>query len=214
MSPKNSVSFAVPQRAYSIDVDTMAESPKKSVHKAGSQLTNYFRPAHSEIRFGKMRFLITDRPTDINVEQYINDLVRHRATVLIRVCEPTYNTAPITAKGVSVQDWEFVDGQPPPATVIDKWLNLCLEKFSGNAGEECIAVHCVAGLGRAPVLVGIALLEAGMKCDDAVFLIRSQRRGALNERQLSFLQQYKSHGRLRKLRYVSDLKKEKGCVIM
>ncbi len=40
-----------------------------------------------------------------------------------------------------------------------------------NVGP-CIAVHCVAGLGRAPVLVAIALIEAGMKYEDAVEMIR------------------------------------------
>ncbi|CAD5234214.1 unnamed protein product [Bursaphelenchus xylophilus] len=195
MSPKNSVTFANPLRSQSVDVEGINNSPGKQLPR-------------------KMRFLITDRPSDLTVDHYINDLTRHRATVLVRVCEPTYNSEPIKLKGVVVEDWEFDDGQPPPSEVIDKWLNLCLEKFSEKAGEECIAVHCVAGLGRAPVLVGIALLEAGMKCDDAVFLIRSQRRGALNERQLSFLQQYKGQGRLRKLRYVNDTKKEKSCVIM
>lgn len=35
-----------------------------------------------------------------------------------------------------------------------------------------MAVHCVAGLGRAPVMVAIALIELGMKYEEAVETIR------------------------------------------
>ena len=59
-----------------------------------------------------------------------------------------------------------------------------------------MAVHCVAGLGRAPVLVAIALIEAGMKFEEAVERIREVRRGAINAKQLQYLSQYKSHKRL------------------
>lgn len=45
-----------------------------------------------------------------------------------------------------LQDWPFVDGDPPPENIIDSWVKLCKENFA--AGENCIAVHCVAGLGR------------------------------------------------------------------
>lgn len=70
-----------------------------------------------------------------------------------------------------------------------------------------VAVHCVAGLGRAPVLVAVALVEKGMDALDAIMFIRERRKGelgsllwigliryapgAINVRQLKFLENYK-----------------------
>lgn len=63
---------------------------------------------------------------------------------------------------------------------------------NGSFPPTTIAVHCIAGLGRAPVLVAIALIEfAGMDPVDAVSLIRKHRRGAINEKQLQYLEGYK-----------------------
>ncbi|KAJ3146040.1 Protein tyrosine phosphatase type IVA 1 [Geranomyces variabilis] len=76
---------------------------------------------------------------------------------------------------------------------------------SNNAVAESrttIGVHCVAGLGRAPVLVTMALIEAGLAPLDAVIYVRERRRGAINARQLKYVESYKRRTR-----------GDKGCII-
>lgn len=46
-----------------------------------------------------------------------------------------------------LQDWAFDDGAPPPKQVVEDWLSLIKARFHDKMGS-CIAVHCVAGLGR------------------------------------------------------------------
>ena len=49
----------------------------------------------------------------------------------------------------------------------------------------CVGVHCIAGLGRAPVLVAVALIElGGLSAADAVTHIREARHGCFNQDQL------------------------------
>ena len=46
-----------------------------------------------------------------------------------------------------LQDWPFDDGAPPPGKVVEDWLSLLKNQFCDDPGS-CVAVHCVAGLGR------------------------------------------------------------------
>lgn len=104
---------------------------------------------------------------------FSQDLKRYGATTVVRVCDITYDKAPLEKDGINVvvrvpenthqshlhhsgtgsvllqffQDWPFDDGAPPPSKLVDDWLSLLKKKFQEDPGC-CVAVHCVAGLGR------------------------------------------------------------------
>jgi protein-tyrosine phosphatase len=76
------------------------------------------------------------------------------------------------------QDFEFDDGGQAPDEILAKWIDL-LNTRNKASPSVSIAVHCIAGLGRAPLLAAIALVEkCGLDSQAAVTLIRSKRYGA------------------------------------
>ncbi|KAJ2454365.1 hypothetical protein EV183_001611 [Coemansia sp. RSA 2336] len=139
------------------------------------------------------RFLIMDCPTNSTIPLYLREFGRLNVTDVVRVCEPTYSKEPVEKRDVTVHDLPFKDGDVPPASVLKQWLELVSTRMGGAkdadaSGEPTtIAVHCVAGLGRAPVLVAVALIEKGMDPLDAIELVRHKRRGAFNNRQIAYL---------------------------
>ncbi|XP_076421302.1 protein tyrosine phosphatase type IVA 2 isoform X3 [Peromyscus maniculatus bairdii] len=151
------------------------------------------RPAPVEISYENMRFLITHNPTNATLNKFTEELKKYGVTTLVRVCDATYDKAPVEKEGIHVLatnlniiisirntsygyilsqfDWPFDDGAPPPNQIVDDWLNLLKTKFREEPGC-CVAVHCVAGLGR-------------------------KRRGAFNSKQLLYLEKYRPKMRLR-----------------
>lgn len=160
------------------------------------------RPAAVEITYGCMRFLITHNPTNATLNKFTEvcahvraaqsephaqcvhffslvccqELKKFHVNTLVRVCDATYDKAPVEKEGIQVlvsgrfqfffyiafpsflehrtphgrisaQDWPFDDGGPPPTEIVDDWLKLLNTKFREEPGC-CVAVHCVAGLGR------------------------------------------------------------------
>lgn len=150
----------------------------------------------TEINHKGFKFLITHRPSDSTIFAYIQELEKHNVTAVVRVCEPTYKTDELIAKEIKVFDLVFDDGTFPSKDIIEKWFDILKENFTDNP-ECCVAVHCIAGLGRAPVMVAMALIELGLKYEEAVELIRKRRRGAINAKQLAFLEKYRPKSRLR-----------------
>ncbi|XP_055233894.1 protein tyrosine phosphatase type IVA 1-like isoform X3 [Gorilla gorilla gorilla] len=100
----------------------------------------------------------------------------------------THNPTNVTLNKC-IEDRPFGDGAPPSNQIVADWLHFVKIKFHEEPGCY-IAVHCIVGLGRAPVLVALALIEGGMKHEDAVQFTGQKRRGAFKSKQLLYLEKY------------------------
>ncbi|SPJ10882.1 protein tyrosine phosphatase [Plasmodium sp. DRC-Itaito] len=151
----------------------------------------------TKIEHGKIKILILDAPTNDLLPLYIKEMKNYNVTDLVRTCERTYNDEEIQDAGINVHELIFPDGDAPTEDIVSNWLNIVNNVIKNNCA---VAVHCVAGLGRAPVLASIVLIEFGMDPIDAIVFIRDRRKGAINKRQLQFLKEYRKK------------KKKKNCL--
>jgi len=161
------------------------------------------------IEYKNLHFIIMDAPTDATLPSYIEVMRQYNVHHLVRCCERSYAIARLVDADITVHEMFFTDGEFPPEDVLDRWFHLIGTVFNNKTTKketekiDCIAVHCVAGLGRAPVLITIALIERGMEMVDAVAYMRRRRRGAINAKQLNALQIY-----------VPRRQRRDGCTIM
>lgn len=137
-----------------------------------------------------LQFLIMDCPTNSSLPHYMKHFRSLNVTHVVRLCEPTYSTKYLEAENILVHDFTFKDGLSPPQNILRQWLQLVHHQDSSSSKMSTIAVHCVAGIGRAPLLVAIALIDSGSPLENAVALIRQRKRGAFDPRQFQFLSQY------------------------
>lgn len=142
------------------------------------------------------KFVIMDAPTDHNVSFYVETLMKHKVKTLVRTCEPTYSNEQLEKAGIQIIDSRFTDDEFPSNDVIDQWLKIVYEE--NFIYRHPVGVHCVAGLGRSPFLVAIALIEfEKMEPVEAIDFIRKLRKGAINQKQFTHLKNYKPQFRAR-----------------
>lgn len=188
-----------------------AEARKAEAYRRGGL------PDHATIiEHGSLRILLSGTPNPDNLRGYAKKLAQHNVKHVVRVCEPTYDASQLQRYGLCVHELPFSDGEAPTEEVLSAWLALLNHVFelkrhapsvsrsslmsdisSDSDGStsaiptppvETVAIHCAAGLGRAPVLAAVALVELGVDPFDAVGWIRALRRGAINATQMAFVE--------------------------
>ena len=146
----------------------------------------------SYIVYDDMSFLITESPTVSTTDDYINLFKQYNVKHIIRVCSSLYDEKQFENEDFIVHNLEFPDGHHPSKPIVKAWHIIVNDAIRNHT---TIAVHCIAGLGRAPVMVALSLIEAGMSYRSAIQYIRDRRRGSFNGYQMRFLKDYKPHSK-------------------
>ncbi len=136
------------------------------------------------IEYNQTRIYISEAPSQSNLNIFINQIKEYNIKHIVRLCDLTYDESDLNHE-IKIFDWKFIDGNEPPSDIIEKWKIL----LKSNTGP--ILIHCMAGLGRAPTIVAIGLIELKMETYNAIQLIRDKRPGSINNKQLKFLINYK-----------------------
>lgn len=134
-------------------------------------------------------FYISQSPSNENINQFITSIKKKNIKHVIRLCKSTYDFTLIENEKIKFYDIEIPDGSVPNKEIIIKWNNI----IDSINKSDSVLVHCIAGLGRSPLMVAISLINENMDPYDVVNLIRKQNPKSFNSKQLNFLVNYKSN---------------------
>jgi len=164
------------------------DAPKYAITLNNTSVTDL--TPHCYVQKGHFRFLITGTPNDDNLLLYMNLYRQYNVSTVVRLCEAVYDVTPLIQSNVLVLEMPFADGEVAPQSVIDDWLHIVDNVFKKKE-KECICVHCYTGIGRAPFLVSLALIEGDMEATDALHYLRTKIEGAITDMQSEYVERYR-----------------------
>ena len=131
-------------------------------------------------------FMISETPTQNNLEDYIYLLQKNSINLVINLTENNlYNYNEIKNANIDYLHFPIQDGNVPSDDKL-KHLLLFLHRYNS------IAFHCNVGLGRAPLILAICLIILiNYKPTDVIEKIRKLEPRAFNNIQLSYLFSFK-----------------------
>ena len=160
---------------------TLQNTSKKTQHIVKNMCVHFITAKSG------FRYCVTPSPDPNNLQNYKDLLLHNGVKTLVKLCDETrYDTDYLIHHGINVINIPLQDGTVPSKEVVKQWTNIIKQE------KNCIAVHCVSGLGRAPLFtcIGLIIIEK-MDPVDAILFVRKTIRSALNANQINFLETFK-----------------------
>ena len=151
----------------------------------------YYNP--TLISYKHYHFLIMAAPAQRGLRKFLKDLKKNKVELLVRCCGLTYDEDALAPLGIAREKIKFDDGMLPSDDVVNNWLKIVDDFFDApdavksDEPKKVIAVHCLSGLDRAPLLVAMALAHKGMKVQVAVKVIQHERKNAISQTQECYI---------------------------
>ena len=156
------------------------------------------------IRCNNITFYVFPAPSNENIDEIINILKNDDIFDIVHLIEINYDKNKFI--NTKFHNLIFEDGGYPDDILLIEWFKL-LDYFNSNLMK--IGIHCKASLGRAPLLITIALIYYGFTCEDAILYIRNIIKNAINTNQINYLN--------KKEKYIKQIRKMKlkrnKCII-
>lgn len=135
---------------------------------------------------GKINYLLSSCPNDNEIEQYSTLLKQNNIKYLVNFSDTKYSL--MNFDNIEYRNILIEDGSIPNENQLYQWKKICNDCINENKN---IALHCLSGMGRAPSMLCISLIEyEGYNNIDAVELVRKKRKGSINSLQLKYILNY------------------------
>jgi len=183
-----------PNRFAQNRLPTPSPGDPRALFKAATQVKDTTHSPYSHrssiIKSPKcpVTFVITDCPSNETLPAYVDVFATENVKDLIRISQnDVYDKNTLEKEGIRVwDDLKFEDGSVPSAPIVAKLRNI-IRYIVLRGQSPGLAIHCVSGIGRAPLFATMTLIDYGMDPLDAIELVRSKRRGSLNRKQVDWI---------------------------
>ena len=139
---------------------------------------------NSFIKFRNIKIFINGLPD--NQFKYSKFLKDNNIHYIVKLCDETNKNTEFIKNLKLINFFELIykDGYIPDNYIINKWLDIINDACLNNYN---VFIHCLSGLGRAPLLVCILLIiNTNEKKHLIIEKIRKIRKNALNKVQLNY----------------------------
>lgn len=182
------------------------------LYKIGYTRMNNIQIISSKSSF---KYVVTSSPDPNSIECYKDLLFKNGVTTVVRLCEKKYDDSILNKHGITVIDIPIADGSVPNDEIVSNWIRIIMAEMEKN--KSGIAVHCMSGLGRAPLFVCVGLITFGnVDPIGAVEMVREKIPRALNSKQVDYVCKIKTR-KIRKYCVKSQrnvIYKDRQCCIM
>lgn len=136
-----------------------------------------------------IRYIIFNSPTEVN--DLLKLISKFNINIVFRLCEPLYDKNDVSIKFI---DQDLPDGSFPSQEIINNFI-FEIDNLLLSNKHITIGIHCKAGLGRAPLIMAIFMMnyDKKLKSYDVVTNIRNKIKGSINSKQINELKEYENN---------------------
>jgi hypothetical protein len=139
----------------------------------------------------KQNFIIylSCTPKSSSIEYFSQFMKDHGVTDVFCFCTPEYDPLLFSKYNLNFHNLEFPDGSTPTQDLLDRFDQIIDQRIKQTQTNKIIInVHCHTGMGRAPTFIAYLMISrCGIDPYNSIDIIRKQRRGCFNTKQLDWI---------------------------